>query len=423
LSGWRYQRSAIPKGGNTRKPINKKNMSTFKFHMANYGYAGLATVVLAATVYFVTGHHFTFLMILVIIAIWTITNWRLSNRYRQVTKDLYQSNQPTPFLEHGIKSIISSLQQLSAQELTPLHETTSQLQSVIGDATCKLNGSFNGLTEKSSKQQQIMEKVLAAFQGEGDQQSFSFESFTSQINETLQTYVDILVDVSDRSIESAHKMHDMVAQMDEMFKLMQDVQGLSEQTNLLALNAAIEAARAGDAGRGFAVVAEEVRRLSDHSRQINEQIKDQTTLVKESLSDASRIVGHIASLDMNLAINAKGNMDDMINRLAEINLFIADSLEASAGISAGIKQDVGNAVTALQYDDTVSQMTSYMENALIHLQQEIDRLQHTVDQDISLEHILEKVNSTLHKLLQEGYAKKRKVVSATTMDEGEIDLF
>jgi len=208
-----------------------------------------------------------------------------------------------------------------------------------------------------------------------------------------------------------------------MFKLMQDVQGLSEQTNLLALNAAIEAARAGEAGRGFAVVAEEVRRLSDHSRQINEQIKDQTNLVKESLSDASRIVGHIASLDMNLAINAKGNMDEMINRLEEINQFIADSLEASSAISAGIKLDVGNAVTALQYDDTVSQMTAYMEKALTNLQREIKQLHHKVLNDMPIVDVLDEINATLQKILQEGFAKRQKVVSATSMDEGEIDLF
>jgi methyl-accepting chemotaxis protein len=204
---------------------------------------------------------------------------------------------------------------------------------------------------------------------------------------------------------------------------MQDVQGLSEQTNLLALNAAIEAARAGEAGRGFAVVAEEVRRLSDHSRQINEQIKDQTNLVKESLSDASRIVGHIASLDMNLAINAKGNMDEMINRLEEINQFIADSLEASSAISAGIKLDVGNAVTALQYDDTVSQMTAYMEKALTNLQREIKQLHHKVLNDMPIVDVLDEINATLQKILQEGFAKRQKVVSATSMDEGEIDLF
>jgi methyl-accepting chemotaxis protein len=126
---------------------------------------------------------------------------------------------------------------------------------------------------------------------------------------------------------------------------------------------------------------------------------------------------------MNLAINAKGNMDEMINRLEEINQFIADSLEASSAISAGIKLDVGNAVTALQYDDTVSQMTAYMEKALTNLQREIKQLHHKVLNDMPIVDVLDEINATLQKILQEGFAKRQKVVSATSMDEGEIDLF
>jgi methyl-accepting chemotaxis protein len=400
-------------------------MNIIKYHLANFGYVGGITLAISSTIFIIDNSLFSAMVTVLVIGVWMITSWRLSIRCWQAENNDRDVISHKLHLEEGVRAGLTNLNKISAQELAPLHETVTQLHGVIGDATHKLNDSFNGLSDKSTKQQQIMHQVLATFEGEDEAnpQSFTFESFTNQINETLRNYVDILVDVSDRSIESAHKMHDMVAQMDDMFILMQNVKSLSEQTNLLALNAAIEAARAGEAGRGFAVVAEEVRRLSDHSRDLNEQIKDQTRLVKESLSDASRIVGQIASLDMNLAINAKGNMDEMIKRLQRINQFISDSLEASSAISAGIKHDVGNAITALQYDDTVSQMTTYMESALINVQREFSRLQKRIDQGAPIHDVLVEINTALQRLLHEGYAKQRKVVYATSMDEGEIDLF
>jgi len=401
-------------------------MNFVTYQKLNITYAAAILTALAVSWYVFTSPLVSFLVTVVLVSLWLVSNWRFS-KSELSQENCNQSVDSTLLgLEQALKSTITAFQKISSQELAPLQETINQLQGVISDATSKLNHSFKGLSEKSSKQQKIIEAVLVKFQGEevdATGRSFSFETFTNQINETLRNYVDILVDVSDRSIESAHKMQDMVEQMDEMFKLMQDVQGLSEQTNLLALNAAIEAARAGEAGRGFAVVAEEVRRLSDHSRQLNEQIKDQTRIVKDSLSDASRIVGHIASLDMNLAINAKGNMDDMINRLAKINQFVSQSLETSSHITAGIKQDVGNAVTALQYDDTVSQMTAYMHSALVNVEREIRGLQQKLDRGVAVPDLMAELHAKLQRLLDDGYAKHRKVVYATSMDEGDIDLF
>ena len=73
------------------------------------------------------------------------------------------------------------------------------------------------------------------------------------------------------------------------------IEGITSQTNLLALNASIEAARAGEAGKGFAVVAEEIRELSNNT--------------KES---SSSIYNSLASLEQ-----TSSKVIDSINKLAE----------------------------------------------------------------------------------------------------------
>jgi methyl-accepting chemotaxis protein len=66
------------------------------------------------------------------------------------------------------------------------------------------------------------------------------------------------------------------------------INGISEQTNLLALNAAIEAARAGENGKGFAVVANEVRKLSEQTKEAAGDINDIIKLIQQKSDVAVR---------------------------------------------------------------------------------------------------------------------------------------
>ncbi|HHV10058.1 MAG TPA: chemotaxis protein [Clostridiales bacterium] len=88
---------------------------------------------------------------------------------------------------------------------------------------------------------------------------------------------------------SAGTVSDLKLSLEEVNKLLVGIKTIADQTNLLALNASIESARAGEQGKGFAVVAEQIRSLSNQSRDIIEEINTVTSELSEKSDRASKI--------------------------------------------------------------------------------------------------------------------------------------
>lgn len=397
-------------------------METAKNYIASFWPVLTASLFLIVVLYVDISQWLKVPLVISVIFLWITNSLFVFKYYKQL---LVQASAPREgdLLKGEVVNCVKKFKQVSCNELTPLKETVTQISDIISDATNKLHGSFVGLGDKSQQQNMLLEKIINHIHGKADDSVITVEIFAAEINKTLKSYVNILVDVSEKSIDAAHKMQDMVGRMDSMFTLLSQVHSLADQTNLLALNAAIEAARAGEAGRGFAVVADEVRNLSIHSQNINQQIKEQTSLVKESLAEAREIVGNIASLDMNIAIDAKGSMDEMLKQLEHANRFVSESLVTSSNVAAGIREDVANAVTALQYEDSISQMTNYLELALSEMKKKVEEIHQRLERGESVSVLIQEYDKQLELLTQQGFSSRFKTVSADSMAEGAVDLF
>lgn len=80
-------------------------------------------------------------------------------------------------------------------------------------------------------------------------------------------------------------INELTSKVKEVESFVDTILSISSQTNLLALNASIEAARAGAAGKGFSVVAEEIRELSEDTKEASSHI---TTIIQALNADTLR---------------------------------------------------------------------------------------------------------------------------------------
>lgn len=140
---------------------------------------------------------------------------------------------------------------------------------------------------------------------------------------TVDTISHSLTNINDNIHSVTNVINALIEDSKKVTESLSMITGIADQTNLLALNASIEAARAGEYGRGFAVVAEEVKNLSDHT-------KNAAMEVAKTLNSFNKRVNQMhseAETSADLSQEIMDKVNDFRSQFAELS----ESAKASVG--------------------------------------------------------------------------------------------
>jgi methyl-accepting chemotaxis protein len=151
----------------------------------------------------------------------------------------------------------------------------------------------------------------------------------------------------------------MAAQLDAVFKRLEQIDEISEATYLLLINASIHAANArGQEGTGLAVIASNVRELSRQTRSFNGEIGDQLERARGTITDARRSMSELAraSQELDVVLESERRVRGMIEGALAFEAFTQRTIERANGAAVLIARAASDAVTALQFEDIVEQI-------------------------------------------------------------------
>lgn len=325
-----------------------------------------------------------------------------------------------------LQRTINEVAQTLEFESQIVDQEINRVDSLIKEAVSLMGNSFHTMHELSGDQAVLMADILSQGNKESsNEKDLSMQAFIDETSIILDQFVQVMITVSKHSLETVHYIDDMVEKLDGIFSLIENVEDLANQTNLLALNASIEAARAGDVGRGFAVVADEVRTLSVNSSELNDQIRKNIHVTKQTIDILHNKVGKTASTDLSDTIRAKDRMNEMLEDMASASNLVKEKVSEVSLVGQQLNSAVDDAVRSLQFEDIASQALGSMEHNVNSLKTVAESVAKMIDQDgvidkEALQLCISHCENIRHEALQRN---EKRTVAQTDMDEGEVELF
>ena len=222
-------------------------------------------------------------------------------------------------LEEEKKTTVYINQQLKTH-ITRAMEVVEKITNLVVSLNVSINTQSESVEESSAATEKILNSIKVT------------SNLSREKRESLMTLIDSTAKSQEAMKETIQAVQSISELIDGIGSAIKIISVIASNTNLLSMNAAIEAAHAGQAGKGFSVVADEIRRLSESTRENSRNIAKTLSSIISGINTSSR-----RSIDTGNFINSMaGEISGFARTMSELIDTLGKVTDESSSITTSL---------------------------------------------------------------------------------------